>query len=290
MPARIDQRLLTPFSNLLVALQALLILTGGAVRLTGSGLGCPTWPECTDGSIAPVATQPEGATHSWIEFGNRLLTFALFFAALAVLILVIRSGRKDLRLLAASQIAGIFGQAILGGITVLTHLNPISVASHFILSIALLAAAISLQVRVQSEIKDFSSASISARVHLIFGIAVIALGTLVTGSGPHAGDAQAPRLHLKIHTIASIHGAAVAIFIAFTAYLFFASKSPLTKKWLSLLLVIALFQGLLGIVQYLQGVPQLLVALHLLGSSLTWLATWRVWLSNRYVLSAPQLR
>lgn len=290
MPARIDQRLLTPFSNLLVALQALLILTGGAVRLTGSGLGCPTWPECTDGSIAPVATQPEGATHSWIEFGNRLLTFALFFAALAVLILVIRSGRKDLRLLAASQIAGIFGQAILGGITVLTHLNPISVASHFILSIALLAAAISLQVRVQSEIKDFSSASISARVHLIFGIAVIALGTLVTGSGPHAGDAQAPRLHLKIHTIASIHGAAVAIFIAFTAYLFFTSKSPLTKKWLSLLLVIALFQGLLGIVQYLQGVPQLLVALHLLGSSLTWLATWRVWLSNRYVLSAPQLR
>ena len=290
MPARIDQRLLTPFSNLLVALQALLILTGGAVRLTGSGLGCPTWPECTDGSIAPVATQPEGATHSWIEFGNRLLTFALFFAALAVLILVIRSGRRDLRLLAASQIAGIFGQAILGGITVLTHLNPISVASHFILSIALLAAAISLQVRAQNRVEKFSLTSFLARLHLTLGFLVIVLGTLVTGSGPHAGDAQAPRLHLKIHTIASMHGAAVALFIALTAYLYFRSTSPFTKKWLSLLLVIALFQGLLGIVQYLQGVPQLLVALHLLGSSLTWLATWRVWLSNRYVLSTAQLR
>ena len=123
-------RLLTPVARLLLALQAFLVLTGGAVRVTGSGLGCPTWPECTPDSYTPVAGQAEGALHAWIEFGNRLLTFALFFAAVAMVAVVIRSGRKDLRLLAISQIAGIFGQAILGGITVLTKLNPLSVASQ----------------------------------------------------------------------------------------------------------------------------------------------------------------
>jgi cytochrome c oxidase assembly protein subunit 15 len=139
-------RALTPVARLLLALQALLVLTGGAVRVTGSGLGCPTWPECTADSYFPVEGQAEGAFHAWIEFGNRLLTFALLFAAIAMIAVVLRAGRRDLRLLALAQIAGIFGQGILGGITVLTKLNPISVASHFILSIILIAAAQSLSL------------------------------------------------------------------------------------------------------------------------------------------------
>ena len=116
-------RALTPVARLLLTLQALLVLTGGAVRVTGSGLGCPTWPECTADSYFPVEGQAEGAFHAWIEFGNRLLTFGLGFAALAVILVVILASRFDLLPLAFSQLAGIFGQAILGGITVLTNLN-----------------------------------------------------------------------------------------------------------------------------------------------------------------------
>jgi len=140
-------RALTPLTLALLISQAAIVVTGGAVRLTGSGLGCPTWPECTPGSYFPVENQVEGTFHSWIEFGNRLLTFVLVIFALATLIAVLRSGRKDLRLLAAGQFLGIFGQGILGGITVLTDLNPITVAAHFLLSIVLIAAATSLHSR-----------------------------------------------------------------------------------------------------------------------------------------------
>ena len=140
-------RALGPLTGLLLFLQTALVLTGGAVRLTGSGMGCPTWPECVPGSYLPVEGQAEGALHAWIEFGNRLLTFALFFAAVATLIAVVRSGRRDLRFLAATQILGILAQGVLGGITVLTNLNPLSVASHLLLSIILIAAATSLHSR-----------------------------------------------------------------------------------------------------------------------------------------------
>ena len=132
---RLATRVLAPASGLLLFLQAALVVTGGAVRLTGSGLGCPTWPECTPGSYTPVPHQAEGQLHAWIEFGNRLLTFVLVFASIAVLIAVLRAGRKDLRGLAVGQFLGIFGQGVLGGITVLTDLNPIPVAGHLLLSI-----------------------------------------------------------------------------------------------------------------------------------------------------------
>jgi cytochrome c oxidase assembly protein subunit 15 len=128
----ISRRVLPALTGLLLFLQSALVITGGAVRLTGSGLGCPTWPECVPGSYLPVEGQEEGQLHAWIEFGNRLLTFALLFAALATMIAVLRSGRRDLRFLAATQILGILAQGVLGGITVLTDLHPLSVASHFI--------------------------------------------------------------------------------------------------------------------------------------------------------------
>ena len=136
--------------TLLLFLQCALIITGGAVRLTGSGLGCPTWPECTPGSYTPTPQQVEGPLHAWIEFGNRLLTFALFFAALATIAYVLRLRRRELFLLSLFQLLGILGQGVLGGITVLTDLNPYAVASHFILSIFLIAGAALLRAGIKS--------------------------------------------------------------------------------------------------------------------------------------------
>ena len=275
-------RALQPVARLLLGLQALLVLTGGAVRVTGSGLGCPTWPECTADSYTPVAGQAEGALHAWIEFGNRLLTFALFFAALAMIALVLRAGRRDLRLLALAQIAGIFGQAILGGITVLTKLNPISVASHFILSIILIAATLSLVLRVRGLRIENPLRSLYLSAHIALTFIVIAAGTLVTGAGPHAGDSETPRLDIPVATVATIHGFLVVALILLTIagiYRRFENFAHDTQKYLSIFLAIALAQGVVGYAQYLLGVPELLVALHLLGSSILWIAAWRIRIS-----------
>ena len=283
MTASRSARALSPLTLALLISQAALVVTGGAVRLTGSGLGCPTWPECTAGSYVPVKNQAEGTVHSWIEFTNRLLTFVLVLVALATLVAVLKAGRKDLRLLALGQFLGIFGQGVLGGITVLTHLNPISVASHFLLSIVLIAAATSLYSRRKSPAEATSVAgtlNIYSRSHVFLTAAVVLLGTVVTGAGPHAGDINAPRLHIKIQEAATFHGVAVLALIAFTIIFYFNHlTSPLTKKRLQIFLVIALSQGLIGYVQYLQGVPQLLVATHLLGSTLVWITAWQIWLS-----------
>ena len=283
MTASRSARALSPLTLALLISQAALVVTGGAVRLTGSGLGCPTWPECTAGSYVPVKNQAEGTVHSWIEFTNRLLTFVLVLVALATLVAVLKAGRKDLRLLALGQFLGIFGQGVLGGITVLTHLNPISVASHFLLSIVLIAAATSLYSRRKSSAEATCVAgtlNIYSRLHVFLTAAVVVLGTVVTGAGPHAGDINAPRLHIKIQEAAMFHGVAVLTLIAFTIIFYFNHlTSPLTKKRLLMFLVIALSQGLIGYVQYLQGVPQLLVATHLLGSTLVWIAAWQIWLS-----------
>lgn len=281
-------RALTPVARLLLALQALLVLTGGAVRVTGSGLGCPTWPECTADSYTPVAGQAEGAFHAWIEFGNRLLTFLLFFAALAIVILVIRTKRRDLRLLALSQVGGIFGQAILGGITVLTKLNPFAVASHFILSIILIAASHSLLIRSQATRIPSPRRVTFIQIHTVLTFIVIAAGTLVTGAGPHAGDSETPRLNIAITTVTAIHGYLVIALLAVTIvgiYKKFDGYSSDAQRYLIIFLAIALAQGVVGYAQYLMGVPELLVIIHLLGSSLLWIAAWRIRLTQFYTFT-----
>ncbi len=281
--ADLATRVLSPATAILLFLQGALVVTGGAVRLTGSGLGCPTWPQCTPGSYVPVAGQIQGQVHAWIEFGNRLITFVLVIAALVTLIAVLRSGRRDLRILAIGQFLGIFGQGVLGGITVLTHLNPISVASHFLLSIILIAAATSLFTRRHTPaIKKLSELApdIFSRAHVSLSALVLVFGTVVTGSGPHAGDINAPRLHIKIQTAALIHGSAVVLLLLLTLAFYLSKQtSPATKKLLTIFALISLAQGLIGLIQYLQGVPELLVATHLAGSTLVWIAAWRVWLS-----------
>ena len=276
-------RVLAPATGFLLFLQAALVVTGGAVRLTGSGLGCPTWPECTPGSYTPVPHQAEEALHVWIEFANRLLTIVLVIAAVVVLAAVLRTGRKDLRGLALGQFLGIFGQGVLGGITVLTDLHPLPVAGHLILSIILIAGATSLRAQRFAPKVAETPASLTkkiASVHVITSFAVIVLGTLVTGSGPHAGDEKARRFGFDIQTVAWIH-ADVVIFLLGTTFAFFVATgtSVATKRRLKIFTVIALAQGAIGYIQYFTGIPEVLVAAHLLGATLVWIAAWRVWLS-----------
>lgn len=277
---------LTPLTLALLVSQSALVITGGAVRLTGSGLGCPTWPECTPGSYFPVENQVEGALHSWIEFGNRLLTIVLVIFALATLIAVLRSGRKDLRILAAGQFLGIFGQGVLGGITVLTNLNPLSVASHFLLSTILIAAATSLHSRRKGPaLRTGISGRLSSysKAHVVWATLVIVLGTVVTAAGPHAGDIDAPRLDIRIQDAAKLHSISVIILMLFTiAFYLHKDVSVLTKKRIQIFFGISLSQGLIGYIQYFLGVPELLVAIHLLGSTLVWITAWRIWLSVQF--------
>jgi cytochrome c oxidase assembly protein subunit 15 len=276
-------RVLAPATGLLLFLQAALVVTGGAVRLTGSGLGCPTWPECTPGSYTPVPHQAEPQLNVWIEFGNRLLTFVLVIASAAVIIAVLKSKRKDLRVLAVGQFLGIFGQGILGGITVLTDLNPIPVAGHLLLSIILIAGATSLYSRRYTPVVFVKPASLTSKIswlHIVTSFVVIILGTIVTGSGPHAGDAQAKRFDFDIRTVAWLH-ADVVIFLLGVTFAFYVAQgtSDHSKKAIKIFAIIALAQGGIGYVQYFTGIPEILVAAHLLGATLVWIAAWRIRLS-----------
>jgi cytochrome c oxidase assembly protein subunit 15 len=265
----------------LLTLQAGLVLTGGAVRITGSGLGCPTWPECTPGSYTPVPHQAEGQLHAWIEFGNRLLTFALVAVALAVLINVLYRGRRDLRSLALGQVLGILGQGILGGITVLTDLHPLPVAGHLLLSIILIAGAASLYSRREYSAHPRTDLDkLTKRVsvlHIGLTFVVIILGTIVTGSGPHAGDEKAQRFGFDIRTVSWLHADAVIALIGLTAaYYILVRNDPKLLRRVQVFLVVALAQGAIGYIQYFTGIPEILVAAHLLGATLVWITAWRI--------------
>ena len=265
----------------LLTLQAGLVLTGGAVRITGSGLGCPTWPECTPGSYTPVPHQAEGQLHAWIEFGNRLLTFALVAVSIAVLIHVLYKGRRDLRTLALGQLLGILGQGVLGGITVLTDLHPLPVAGHLLLSIILIAGAASLYSRrefVASPRTDLEPLTKRiSQIHIALTFVVIVLGTVVTGSGPHAGDEKAQRFGFDIRTVAWLHADVVIALLGLTAafYILVRNDKELLRR-VTVFTVIALAQGAIGYIQYFTGIPEILVAAHHLGATLVWIAAWRI--------------
>ena len=265
----------------LLTLQAGLVLTGGAVRITGSGLGCPTWPECTPGSYTPVPHQAEGQLHAWIEFGNRLLTFALVAVSLAVLIHVLYKRRRDLRSLAIGQLLGILGQGVLGGITVLTDLHPLPVAGHLLLSIILIAGAASLYSRREYSARPRTDLDkLTKRIsllHIGLTFVVIILGTIVTGSGPHAGDEKAQRFGFDIRVVAWLHADAVIALLGLTAAFFILVRSDkdLVRR-IAVFTAIALAQGAIGYIQYFTGIPEILVAAHLLGATLVWIAAWRI--------------
>src|SRR5215203_1652150 len=276
-----------------VVANGVIVVTGGAVRLTGSGLGCPTWPECTDGSIRPT---PELAGHGLIEFGNRMLTFALVVVAVATVVAVFSSVRRDLRRLAVLSLLGIPAQALLGGVTVLTGLNPWTVAAHFLLSMVLVAVATILWLRSR---EPGVGRPLLRRpfVLLVSGIAAVtavvrALGTVVTGSGPHSGDPKAGRTGFDPELVSQLHADVVFLLIGLTVALLvalYATDSPdRVRRAARDLLIVQLAQGVVGYVQYFTDLPIALVLLHMLGAVLITACTARlVWSTRGPVSDLP---
>ena len=263
-----------------VVANSAIVVTGGAVRLTSSGLGCPTWPRCTDASYTPTA---EYAVHGVIEFGNRLLTFVLLAVVLATTVAVWRQRprRPGMRRLAVLVLLGIPAQAVLGGITVLTGLNPWTVAGHFLVSSVLIALAVVLHQR--SREGDLPPTPVVARplqhlgtLLLVVVAAVLVVGTVVTGSGPHSGDVEAGRTGLDPETMSQVHADLVFLLVGLTVAFWLALKATgapqRAVRAMGVLLAVELGQGVLGFVQYFTGLPVVLVALHLVGACLTTVA------------------
>lgn len=294
--ARVFQPILRRLSTLMVFTQSAIVVTGASVRLTGSGLGCSTWPECTPGSYTPTPEQPEAPIHAWIEFGNRLLTFVLLLNALALFLAIILLKARELRLLGALQILGILAQGVLGGITVLTGLNPATVAGHFLLSIIIIAAALSLRQKIHGKTPTqtrLAPLTITiGRIALLLTILVITMGTVVTGSGPHAGDVTAARFDLDAKTVSWIHADLVIALIGITVALLIAVKlgesAATSQYWgrkVRTFSALILAQGAIGYIQYFTGLPEIIVAAHICGAILVWLSAWNLTITGNLLRS-----
>jgi cytochrome c oxidase assembly protein subunit 15 len=273
-----------------VIVSIMIVVTGGAVRLTGSGLGCPEWPTCTAGRVLPAASAEAGWRQD-IEFGNRLLAFVVLFVAVVALAIARRQQprRDDVVQAAVFLVAGVVAQGVLGGITVLAALNPLIVAAHFLLSIPVITIAVVLNHRARSPAgldrvairRDLRHAQ-----HVLLGVVaiVLVLGTLVTASGPHAGDPDTPRLGIDPQVISQFHADGVFLLLGLTVALWFALRAtdaPLrSRRAAAILLGVALAQGLIGYVQYFTGLPEILVGAHMLGACLVWVAALHLWLSS----------
>jgi heme a synthase len=267
-----------------LAANIVIVVTGGAVRLTGSGLGCPTWPRCTDESFV---AHPALGVHGVIEFGNRVLTIALAAIAVATWVAAMRATpvRRSVRLLATALALGVPAQALLGGATVLTDLNPWLVSGHLLLSMAMIGLAV-LFIRRLTEGDGPPKPIVPVPIQwLIRGTFVAAwvvfyAGTVVTGSGPHAGDVEAPRTGLDPVTVSQLHADLVFLLIGVTIGCNLALRAVQAPSGAiaaaTSLLALEVAQGTVGLVQYATDLPVVLVGLHLLGAALisacvTWL-------------------
>lgn len=271
LPTKVDRRVRVAAWASLVS-QILIIGTGGAVRLTGSGLGCPTWPRCTEDSFVATA---EMGLHGVIEFGNRLLTFVLIIIALVMFAFVLRMRheRPELFRLAVVVGLGIPGQAVLGGITVLTNLNPYVVGLHYLLSAVMvgLASVLLFRVRVGKKTGIWRApASVRIASVALFGVlgVSIVMGVLTTGSGPHAGDGGAARNGLDSEFLQHLHAwpsySALALTVALTVLAWRSSLvSPRYRRSITALLVLTGVQIGVGLYQARNGLPELLVGIHL---------------------------
>ena len=269
-----------------VVASAGIVMTGAGVRLSESGLGCPDWPRCTATSIVASGTTGDPLIHRWVEFGNRLVTVAIFVVAAAVFIAAWRyrpdraGRRKDLVWLASAQPAGILAQAGLGGIVVLTRLDPVWVSVHFLLSMVLVAAAVALYVRC-TEGRGPARPLVPREVRLLaFGaVAVLGLmlaaGTVVTGTGPLAGAGDVPRFHLPLTGVTQFHAdigwllGGLVIALVLGLRLGGAPRRAVRLGWL--LLVLIGVQGAIGYAQYFSGLPAGLVWVHVANSVLIWI-------------------
>jgi cytochrome c oxidase assembly protein subunit 15 len=271
-----------------VVLLALIVVTGGAVRLTESGLGCPTWPRCSEESFV---TQPEFAAHGWIEFGNRLVSAAvgLVMLAMPLVALRLRQRRKDLVLLSFGLWLGFLGQVVLGGITVLFDLHPALVAGHFLLSMLLLVDVVVLDRRARQGAGPVRRARWEltwlARLTALVASATLVLGTVVTGTGPHSGDAsEVTRFGFDIATVAQLHADSAMLLVGLCAALVFAVRlaggSAEARRMSTLLVVAVAAQATIGFTQYFTGVPVGLVELHIASATVLWIVTLRLWLAT----------
>ncbi|MFL6137834.1 MAG: COX15/CtaA family protein [Frankiaceae bacterium] len=272
-----------------LVVNVLIVATGGLVRLTGSGLGCPSWPDCAPGSLLPTG---ELGWHGYVEFGNRALTdvVAAVTATMLVCAYLARPVRRDVRRGALLVALGIPAQAGLGGVTVVTHLNPWVVSLHFVLSMAIVAAATWL-VRRSREGDAPARSLIHPLLHrlaislVVVAAAVVYLGTIVTGSGPHAGAPDVHRIGIDPRTVAQLHADAVMLLIGLSAALAVAVRAtgaPAAVRRATVVVVaVELAQGTIGYVQYFTRLPIALVDLHLLGASLLVVALTGAVLSTR---------
>lgn len=272
-PPRNYHRIL--FANLVA--QVAIIVSGGLVRLTGSGLGCPTWPECVPGSYVPVREQAEGF-HKIIEFGNRTLTSVLAVIAILTVVAVWRwAPVRRLKIAAVTVLAGVLVQAVLGGITVLLELHPATVATHFLVSAGLVAAAAYLWF-ARGEGDGEPTVLVPELIRRVawltsgVGAVVLVLGTVVTGSGPHSGDADTPaRFGFDPRTISWLHADAVMLFVGLVVAVWLATRlssapASVGAAW-RIVLLVTLAQGAIGYIQYLTDLPEVLVLTHMLGAA-----------------------
>jgi cytochrome c oxidase assembly protein subunit 15 len=279
-----------------VVTNAAIALTGAVVRLTGSGLGCPTWPECTQGKLVAHA---ELGLHGYIEFGNRMLSWVVVAIPLIILVLTLRMlpRRPALTRLTIALTIGIFANGVLGGITVLTGLNPWTVAGHLLLSVALTYLAYALWVRTR-ETGDgprtwLAPPAARAVVRAVVGAALltITLGTIVTGSGPHAGDPDTPRMGFAPETVSQLHADAVFLLIGLTVAAILTVRAlgapQHVRTALLVLLGVELAQGTIGYVQYFTGLPIVLVAAHVAGAMILWIAALRPLFGLRVRTASP---
>lgn len=286
---RVSPAVLTGLALGSLALNGVLVVTGGAVRLTGSGLGCPTWPKCTDSSYHNT---PAFGIHGYIEFGNRMLgvVIGVVAAVLFVAALLARDRRRSIVWLALLNGASIPAQAVVGGLTVLTGLNPWVVAGHFLLSPSIIVVGYALWRRTREgdgpaeRVVPGAMRALAWLVVVAAGL-VLAAGTVVTGSGPHAGDQHAHRTGLSPEMVAQLHADLVFLLVGATLASWLALRAvnaprPARRAAVTLL-AIELGQGAIGFVQYFTHLPVLLVGAHMAGATAVWLAALSLLFSTR---------
>jgi cytochrome c oxidase assembly protein subunit 15 len=283
-----------------VIANAVIMSTGAAVRLSSSGLGCPDWPKCTVTSLVATNVHGQTAVNTAIEFGNRLLNFPLFAIAVLAFMAAWRyrdngERRTDLVWLAATLPGGIIAQAVVGGIVVLTHLNPALVSFHFLLSCSIVAAAVVFYVRCgegSGPARPLVRADLRLLAALLAGAVTVMLaaGTVVTGTGPLAGNATAPRYHLPLEGVTQLHAdigwflGAIAIATVIGMRFGRAPARVVRLAWAVLALV--LVQGVMGYIQYFTHLPAGLVWVHVTTSVVVWIVTLMLLLATRVRVSA----
>lgn len=293
LPSLRVQRLI---AFLVILTQGGIAVTGAIVRVTASGLGCPTWPQCFPGSFTPVPHAEVAVVHQVVEFGNRMITFLVVLTAAAAVLAVTRARRRrEVLVYAWLMPASTVVQAVIGGITVLTGLLWWTVAIHLLASMTMVWLAVLLYVKIGEPDDGVTSTRVPKplrQLTILSGVALAAVlvtGTLVTGAGPHAGDksidAPVPRLQIEITTLAHMHSSLLIAYLCLVIALGFgltatgAARSVMVR--LGVLVALICAQGLVGVVQFYTGVPEALVAVHVAGAALCTAATAALWASMR---------